>query len=85
VFLMQDIAGTSHVEQDAKHPLAPFLYTISCMHCMTVSLSQGGAGLGAMWGSEKACRMLEAAGFAKVEVAMLPHDPINQYYVARKA
>ena len=85
VFLMQDIAGTSRVEQDAAHPLAPFLYTVSCMHCMTVSLAQGGSGLGAMWGRETASRMLEAAGFEKVDVAVLPHDPINQYYVARKA
>ena len=84
VFLMQDIAGTSHVHEDAKHPLAPFLYTVSCMHCMTVSLSQNGAGLGAMWGRERALRMLEAAGFEKVEVSTLPHDPINQYYVARR-
>ena len=84
VFLMQDIAGTSRVEEDVKHPLSPFLYTVSCMHCMTVSLAQGGRGLGAMWGREKATRMLEAAGFAKVEVRSLPHDPINQYYVARK-
>ena len=85
VFLMQDIAGTSHVHEDAKHPLAPFLYTVSCMHCMTVSLSQNGAGLGAMWGRERALRMLAAAGFGKVEVSTLPHDPINQYYAARKA
>ncbi|HEX5064688.1 MAG TPA: class I SAM-dependent methyltransferase [Myxococcota bacterium] len=84
VFLMQDIAGTSHLEHDAKHPLAPFLYTISCMHCMTVSLSQGGRGLGAMWGRETASRMLEAAGFARPDVFSLPHDPINQYYVARR-
>ena len=84
VFLMQDIAGTSRLEDDASHPLAPFLYTVSCMHCMTVSLAQGGRGLGAMWGRETASRMLEAAGFAKPDVATLPHDPINQYYVARK-
>ena len=83
-FLMQDIAGTSHVHQDAANPMAPFLYTISCLHCMTVSLSAGGAGLGAMWGSETARRMLEQAGFAKVEVKSLPHDAINYYYVASR-
>jgi len=83
-FLMQDIAGTSHLHKDVDHPIAPFLYTISCMHCMTVSLSANGAGLGAMWGAETACRMLEEAGFPKVEVRSLPHDVINHYYVARK-
>ena len=39
-YLMQDIAGSSHVHNNLDHPIAPFLYTISCMHCMTVSLAQ---------------------------------------------
>jgi 2-polyprenyl-3-methyl-5-hydroxy-6-metoxy-1,4-benzoquinol methylase len=84
VFLMQDIHGTSHVDRDARHPLGSFLYTVSCLHCMTVSLAAGGAGLGAMWGVETACRMLAEAGFAKVAVKTLPHDVMNLYYVARR-
>ncbi|HEV2803059.1 MAG TPA: class I SAM-dependent methyltransferase [Pyrinomonadaceae bacterium] len=82
-FLMQDIAGSSHVQHNMEHPIAPFGYTISCMHCMTVSLAQGGEGLGAMWGEEKAQELLAAAGFAHVELKKLPHDIINVYYVAR--
>lgn len=84
VFLMQEIAGSSHVDRDVAHPAGPFLYTISCMHCMTVSLADGGAGLGAMWGSETATRMLEEAGFRDVSLQSLPHDVINHYYAARK-
>ena len=60
------------------------MYTISTMHCMTVSLAQGGAGLGAMWGKEKAEGMLREAGFTNVKVEQLPHDFINYYYVSRK-
>jgi Zn-dependent membrane protease YugP len=52
---------------------------------MTVSLAADGAGLGAMWGAETACRMLDDAGFSKVEVTSLPHDVINHYYIARKS
>jgi 2-polyprenyl-3-methyl-5-hydroxy-6-metoxy-1,4-benzoquinol methylase len=84
VFLMQEIAGSSHVDQDIEHPIGPFLYTVSCMHCMTVSLSDGGMGLGAMWGSETATRMLGEAGFGDVRFESLPHDVINHYYTARK-
>lgn len=84
-FLMQDIAGSSHVERDVEHPMAPFLYTISCMHCMTVSLAAGGEGLGAMWGEAKAREMLAEAGFQDLEVKSLPHDLLNLYYVSRKA
>jgi 2-polyprenyl-3-methyl-5-hydroxy-6-metoxy-1,4-benzoquinol methylase len=46
VYLMQDIAGLSHLHNNMDHPLGPFLYAISTMHCMTVSLAQGGRGAG---------------------------------------
>jgi 2-polyprenyl-3-methyl-5-hydroxy-6-metoxy-1,4-benzoquinol methylase len=84
VFLMQDIAGSSYVENNMDHPLGPFGYTISCMHCMTVSLAQNGDGLGAMWGEEKAREMLKNAGFHSIEVNRLPHDILNSYFVVRR-
>jgi len=83
VFLMQDIAGSSHVHRNMDHPIAPLLYTVSCMHCMTVSLAQGGDGLGTMWGEERAQKMLAEAGFGTIAVHRLPHDIQNCYYVCR--
>jgi 2-polyprenyl-3-methyl-5-hydroxy-6-metoxy-1,4-benzoquinol methylase len=83
VYLAQDIDGHTHHHGNLDHPMAPFLYTISCMHCMTVSLAQGGEGLGAMWGREQATALLRAAGFGAVEVHNLPHDGQNCYYVCR--
>lgn len=83
IFLMQDIAGSSKLENNMSHPLAPFLYTVSCLHCMTVSLALDGKGLGAMWGKELATQMLNDAGFSKVDVKQLPHDPTNYFYIAR--
>ncbi|HVP27621.1 MAG TPA: class I SAM-dependent methyltransferase [Myxococcota bacterium] len=82
VFLMQEVAGTSHLERDSGLALAPLLYTISCLHCVTVSLAADGAALGAMWGEEVARRMLGAAGFDAVEVHSLPRDAVHRYYVA---
>jgi SAM-dependent methyltransferase len=82
VYLMQDIATSSHHHGDLDHPLGPMLYTVSCMHCMSVSLAQGGPGLGATWGRELAERMLGEAGFTRVEVHQLEHDLQNDYYVA---
>ena len=84
VFLMRDIAGTSHLDRDVAHPLAPFLYTMSCLHCMTISLAAGGMGLGAMWGAERALRMLAEAGLARIELRRLPLDTLNLYFVARR-
>lgn len=85
VFLMQDIRASSRVEANAANPIAPFIYTISCMHCMSVSLGQGGMGLGAAWGLEKAEEMLLSNGFRDIEIHDLPHDIQNSYFTARKA
>jgi 2-polyprenyl-3-methyl-5-hydroxy-6-metoxy-1,4-benzoquinol methylase len=84
VYLMQDVKASSFVRGNIGHPLGTFLYTISTMHCMTVSLAQGGEGLGAMWGEEKTREYLARAGFRSVEKHELPHDPINNWYVVRK-
>jgi 2-polyprenyl-3-methyl-5-hydroxy-6-metoxy-1,4-benzoquinol methylase len=84
-FLMQDILASSHLEQNLENPIAPFLYTISTMHCMTVSLAQCGAGLGTCWGRELAEKMLREAGFRDIVVDKLPHDDMNYYYIAKKA
>jgi hypothetical protein len=81
---MQDINGSSHLHRDIEHPLGPLLYTVSCMHCMTVSLAQGGEGLGAMWGEEKTREYLERAGFQSVSTHRLTHDVLNNWYVVRK-
>ncbi len=84
VYLMQDIKGSSDVSNNLDHPIGAFLYAISCMHCMTVSLAQGGEGLGAMWGQEMTIEYLHNAGFTTVEVNELAHDIQNNWYVVRK-
>jgi 2-polyprenyl-3-methyl-5-hydroxy-6-metoxy-1,4-benzoquinol methylase len=84
VYLMQDISGTGHVHEDVAHPIGTFLYTVSCMHCMTVSLAQGGEGLGAMWGETKTREYLERAGFRSVTTHRLAHDIQNNWYVVTK-
>ena len=85
IYLMQDIKGSSFVRQNLSHPLGPFLYTVSTMHCMTVSLAQGGEGLGAMWGEEKTREYLQRAGFTSIEKHEPAHDVQNNWYVMKKA
>lgn len=83
-FLMQDIRASSQLANNLEHPIAPLLYTLSTMHCMTVSLAQDGAGLGTMWGEELATDMLNKADFDRVEVHQLDHDFQNNFYVTQK-
>jgi len=84
-FLMVDVAASSLLHENLDHPFGPLYYTISCMHCMTVSLALDGAGLGAMWGEQKAQEMLAEAGFGCVEVKHIADDILSTYYIARKS
>ncbi|KAB2899779.1 MAG: class I SAM-dependent methyltransferase [Kofleriaceae bacterium] len=82
-FLCVDIAASSNLADNLDHPLAPMLYASSTLHCTAVSLAQGGAGLGSMWGQELALKMLAEAGFRDVAVQKLDGDVFNNYYIAR--
>jgi ubiquinone/menaquinone biosynthesis C-methylase UbiE len=84
-YLCVDIAASSALAGNVGQPLAPFLYTISCMHCMTISLAAGGMGLGTMWGEQKARQMLADAGFDTLETKHVQGDLFNNYYVATRA
>jgi SAM-dependent methyltransferase len=84
VYLMQDIGGSAHLENNLDFPMASFLYAVSCVHCTPVSLGQGGEGLGTMWGWETAETMLRDAGFRDVKRHVLPHDPMNVWFVSHK-
>ena len=50
---------------------------------MTVSLAEGGMGLGTMWGEQTARKMLGEAGFTSVEVIHRDGDD-DAYFIATK-
>ncbi len=81
---MFEPATSSHLEDNVAHPLAPFIYAISTLHCLTISLAHGGAGLGTAWGEQLAHEMLRDAGFGQVSLEDVPNEPINALFVARK-
>ena len=84
LFSMVDIAARSNLADNLDHPMGPFLYTVSLMHCMPVGMVDGGTGLGMMWGREKAVKMLAKAGFENIQVLEISEDPFNLHYFCRK-
>jgi 2-polyprenyl-3-methyl-5-hydroxy-6-metoxy-1,4-benzoquinol methylase len=83
-FSMVDIAAKSDLADNLDHPMGPFLYTVSLMHCLPVGLVGGGTGLGMMWGREKAVEMLKEARFQQVQVIEMPDDPFNLHFFCAK-
>jgi SAM-dependent methyltransferase len=82
--LMNEPALSARLEDNLDDPMAPFVYAVSTLHCLTVSLAAGGAGLGTAWGWQVACDMLAEAGFADVARHDTPGEPGNAVFVARR-
>jgi ubiquinone/menaquinone biosynthesis C-methylase UbiE len=84
-YLCVEPKASSHLHENYDLPMAALLYTVSTMHCMTVSLAYDGEGLGAAWGEQVARERLARAGFGEVELTGVRDDRMNNYFLARKA
>ena len=65
-YLMMEPNASSNLEENLT-PRGAMLYGTSTLHCMTQSLAEGGAGLGAAWGRERAEAMAGEAGFGSFQ------------------
>ena len=83
-FVMDEPRVSSRLEDNIGNPMAPFVYGVSTLHCLTVSLATGGAGLGTAWGEQLAVEMLREAGFGPVTVHDAPGDPANALFVTTR-
>jgi len=84
LLLMVDIKASTQLEDNVGVPFTTYMYTVSTMHCMSVSLGLDGDGLGTCWGRQLATSMLADAGFTDVTVREIESDAFNYYYIARK-
>jgi SAM-dependent methyltransferase len=83
LLLKEPHAGDS-LEANRDNPMASLLYSVSTLHCLTVSLAHDGAGIGTMFSESLARRLLADAGFIGTEVFEAPGDPADAIFVARK-
>ncbi len=84
-YLCVEPNAATHVHDNRELTHAPFLYTVSTMHCMQVSLaSPGGEGVGAAWGREEIEKRMGAAGFVEIHREVARHDRTNDYWLATK-
>jgi SAM-dependent methyltransferase len=83
VYLAIEPRASSRLEVNVANPFAAYMYGMSVLHCMTVSLAEGGAGLGTAWGEQTARRFLADAGFTSVDVVDAP-GPQNSIFICRR-
>jgi len=82
LFVMKEIAASSHLSRNIDHPFAPMLYALSTMHSVPLALGHEGEALGRMWGKERASRMLAEAGFRNVRFGTLAVDGMHYFAIA---
>lgn len=68
--------------EDNVQPVQAMFYGMSVFHCMTQSLAQGGAGLGACLGPARTAELFRQAGFTRIEELPL-RSPVNLFYAVR--
>ena len=76
--------GSSNLEDNVGVPLATYLYTVSTMHCMSVSLGLDGrawARAGAASSRSRCSPMPDS----ERDGDEIESDPFNNYYIARKS
>jgi SAM-dependent methyltransferase len=85
LLFMREPHAADTLADNLRNPMAPVFYSISTLHCLTVSLAHGGAGIGSAFGEQMARRMLAEAGFGEAEVHPAPGQPLDAVYVTRAA
>jgi SAM-dependent methyltransferase len=84
IYLMGEVAASNKVDENIDNPIGPLLYMFSVFYCMTTALSQGGVGVGTIWGDQLCRRYLADAGFTAIDSHAVEGDIFNVYYVCRK-
>ena len=81
-FLWSEADASDNLEENLN-PVGRMLYGASTMHCMTVSLADGGEGLGVVVGENRARGMAIEAGFRNFEKLAIK-NPYHQVFLARR-
>ncbi len=82
VFMWSEADVSDRFEENLT-PAGRTLFGASTMHCMSVSLAQGGEGLGVVIGEKLARELALEAGFTGFE-RMPIKNPVHQIFLARK-
>jgi len=81
IFFLREPHVADSLEANLENPMAPVVYSVSTLHCLTVSLAHDGAGIGTAFGEQHARRLLVEAGFADPTLHPAPGQPFDAVYV----
>ena len=85
LFFLREPHAADRLEDNVGNPTAPIMYSVSTLHCLTVSLAHGGAGIGTAFGEGLARTLLTEAGFVPPAIHPAPGTPFDAIYVTQVA
>lgn len=80
-YMMMEVKGGETLTENLN-PLGALMYSMSTLHCLTVSLAHGGEGIGTLMGERKARELAEEAGFTRFRRLPIEHA-MNVFYEIR--
>lgn len=83
VFFLREPHAADTLEDNLQNPMAAIQYSVSTLHCLTVSLAHDGAGIGTVFGEQLARKLLTDAGFDDPAMHPAPGQPFDAIYVTR--
>lgn len=81
MYMMMEVKGGETLTENLN-PLGALMYSMSTLHCLTVSLAHGGEGIGTLMGERKARELAEEAGFTRFRRLPIEHA-MNVFYEIR--
>jgi SAM-dependent methyltransferase len=82
-FFLREPHAADTLEDNIGNPMAPVQYAVSTLHCLTVSLAHGGAGIGTVFAEGLARQLLRDAGFVDPAVHPAPGNPFDAVYITQ--
>ncbi|MHB8352246.1 MAG: class I SAM-dependent methyltransferase [Thermoplasmata archaeon] len=84
ILLAVEPKASSQLEENIGRLEAPYLYGLSVLYCLPVSLAESGAGLGTCWGEQAIREMLAQTGFAPIELREAPLNSMGSVWIAHR-
>jgi hypothetical protein len=83
-FICRELAAASNLADNVDRPRAAALYSLSLCCSLPKGLAGSGAGLGMLWGLERALELFARAGFPHTTVERAAKEPLHHHLIATR-
>ena len=79
-----DFQVHSDIKDNIGNPSASFMYSVSMLYCLSMSIHEGGSGAGTCYGMERLRKDIKSVGFEIGAEVLIPGSQFELHYVCNK-